>query len=301
MAFSIDRNNVAGALGTLAFFGAWEALSRSGLVNSVMLPAPSTIAVSGWSLFSTGELGRHLSASFLRALIGFMSGSVLAIALGVAMAQIPLLHAAINPLVQMFRAVPSLAFVPLAIFWFGIGEASKIFLIAWGVFFPVWVNTYIGVRDSNPLLHRAAASLGARGWRKFAFVVIPGALPFIIAGLRVSLSVALVVLVAAELAGAAFGVGYLIQMSQQVFRVDQMFVGLIVLGAMGFAADLLFERVVHRLFPWYGAEKAVPKVASTGGSSPVRRESNLLQAQPIPVGLGGVATTTRDQHATHSG
>ncbi|MGY3619151.1 ABC transporter permease [Bradyrhizobium sp. USDA 10063] len=85
-------------------------------------------------------------------------------------------------------------------------------------------------------------------------VVIPGALPFIIAGLRVSLSVALVVLVAAELAGAAFGVGYLIQMSQHVFRVDEMFVGLMVLGAMGFAADLLFERAVRRLLPWYGAE-----------------------------------------------
>jgi NitT/TauT family transport system permease protein len=154
----------------------------------------------------------------------------------------------------MFRAVPSLAFVPLAIFRFGIGEASKAFLIAWGVFFPVWVNTCIGVRDTSPLLSRAAASLGARGWRNFAYVVIPGALPFIIAGLRVSLSVA--VLVAAELAGAAFGVGYLIQMSQQVFRVDQMFVGLIVLGAMGFTADVLFERTVRRLLPWYGAERA---------------------------------------------
>jgi len=273
MGFRLDRSNVAGVLGTLAFFGAWEALSRSGLVNEVMLPAPSTIAQSGWSLLLTGELARHLGASLLRAVLGFVSGSVLAIALGVAMAQIPLLHAAINPLVQMFRAVPSLAFVPLAIFWFGIGETSKIFLIAWGVFFPVWVNTYIGVRDSNPLFHRAAASLGASGWRNFAFVVLPAALPFIIAGLRVSLSVALVVLVAAELAGAAFGVGYLIQMSQQVFRVDQMFVGLIVLGVMGFSADFLFERAVRRLFPWYGAEKESGKkiVGPEGSAAPTVR------------------------------
>jgi NitT/TauT family transport system permease protein/sulfonate transport system permease protein len=173
------------------------------------------------------------------------------------MAQLPLLNATINPLVQMFRAIPALAFVPLAIFWFGIGELSKVFLIAWGVFFPVWVNTYLGVRDTNPLLGRAAASLGARGWRKFAFVVIPGALPFIIAGLRVSLSVALVLLVASELAGAAFGVGYLIQMSQQVFRVDYMFVGLIVLGIMGVVADFLFGGAVRRLLPWYGAEKSL--------------------------------------------
>ncbi len=259
MALTFSRNTVAGIVGTLTFFGAWEALSRSGLVNNVMLPAPSTIVQSGWSLLVDGELARHLGASLLRAAIGFVGGSVLAVALGVAMARLPLLHGTINPLVQMFRAVPSLAFVPLAIFWFGIGEASKIFLIAWGVFFPVWVNTYIGVRDTSPLLGRAAASLGARGWRNFVYVVIPGALPFIIAGLRISLSVALVVLVAAELAGAAFGVGYLIQMSQQVFRVDQMFVGLVALGAMGFTADFLFERTVRRLLPWYGAEKASQK------------------------------------------
>jgi NitT/TauT family transport system permease protein len=278
MVFRVDRNNLAGILGTLAFFAAWEALSRSGLVNDVMLPAPSTILRSGWSLLETGELLRHLGASLLRAALGFAGGSVLAILLGVGMAQMPLLHATLNPLVQMFRAVPSLAFVPLAIFWFGIGETSKVFLIAWGVFFPVWVNTYIGVRDTNPLLGRAAASLGATGWRYFGFVVIPGALPFIIAGLRISLSVALVVLVAAELAGAAFGVGYLIQMSQQVFRVDQMFVGLVVLGVMGFAADFLFERAVQRLFPWYGAEKESQRRSvggDDGAASPVR--TNLPQ------------------------
>jgi NitT/TauT family transport system permease protein/sulfonate transport system permease protein len=255
MARRFNGFNLAGILGTLAFFGFWEALSRSGFVNEVMLPAPTTILRSAWALTLTGELPRHLGTSLLRAGAGFVAGAGLAIVLGVAMAQLPWLHATINPLVQMFRAVPSLAFVPLAIFWFGIGETSKIFLIAWGVFFPVWVNTYLGVRDTNPLLGRAAASLGASGWRRFVFVVIPGALPFIIAGLRVSLSVALVVLVAAELAGALFGVGYLIQMSQQVFRVDQMFVGLLVLGAMGFTADLVFERAVRWLLPWYGAEQ----------------------------------------------
>lgn len=255
MAARIDRLTVAGLLGTSVFFLAWEALSRSGLVNGVMLPAPSMILASAWELLASGELLRHLGASLLRAAAGFAAGAVLAIALGTAMARLPLLHGAVNPLVQMFRAVPSLAFVPLAIFWFGIGETSKIFLVAWGVFFPVWVNTYLGVRDASPLLGRAAASLGARGWRNVVFVVLPGALPFIIAGLRVGLSVALVVLVAAELAGAAYGVGYLIQMSQQVFRVDHMFVGLAVLGLMGFGADLLFERAVRALLPWYGVER----------------------------------------------
>ncbi|UCV08226.1 ABC transporter permease [Dechloromonas denitrificans] len=253
---SPDHPAALGALGTAAFFLAWELLSRSGWVNPVMLPGPSVIVHSAWSMLDNGELQQHMQASLWRALAGFGIGASLGILLGIAMARLPRLHALLNPLVQMFRAVPALAFVPLAIFWFGIGEVSKIFLISWGVFFPVWVNTYLGVRDSNPLLGRAAASLGARGWRMLAFVVLPGALPFILAGLRISLSVAMVLLVAAELAGAMAGVGYLIQMSQQVFRVDQMFVGLIALGLMGFSADLIFNRLVGRLLPWYGAENS---------------------------------------------
>jgi NitT/TauT family transport system permease protein/sulfonate transport system permease protein len=244
-----------GVFGVFSFCLAWQLLSQSGWVNRAMLPSPTTVAQSGWLLVTNGELLMHLFWSVARAGAGFAIGSALAVVLGVAMARARLLDEIFNPLLQMFRAVPSLAFVPLAIFWLGIGEASKIFLIAWGVFFPVWVNTYIGVRDTSPLLARAAESLGASGWRNLVFVVLPAALPLILAGLRVSLSVALVVLVAAELAGALFGVGYLIQVSQQVFRVDHMFVGLIALGVLGFTADFLFERFVRFFFPWYGAER----------------------------------------------
>lgn len=275
-----DQPAVLGAVGTGAFFLAWEGLSRSGWVNSVMLPGPIVIAQTAWAMLSNGELQEHLKASLWRALAGFGIGAFLGIVLGVAMARLRTLHGLLNPLVQMFRAVPALAFVPLAIFWFGIGEVSKVFLISWGVFFPVWVNTYLGVRDNNPLLGRAAASLGARGWRMLLFVVLPGALPFILAGLRISLSVAMVLLVAAELAGAMAGVGYLIQMSQQVFRVDQMFVGLIALGLMGFSADLIFNRTVARLLPWYGAENGRhARVPSTEGDAGL---SNA--ASPISTG-----------------
>ncbi|MGD0633644.1 MAG: ABC transporter permease [Beijerinckiaceae bacterium] len=249
------QSTILGVAGTASFFLAWETLSRSGLVNPIMLPAPSVVLWSAWDLLKSGELVRHLTASLWRAALGFASGALLGIVLGIAMASAARLDSLMNPLVQMFRAIPSLAFVPIAIFWFGIGETSKIFLVAWGVFFPVWMNTYLGIRGTNPLLSRAGRSLGANGWRLLVFVVCPAALPFIIAGLRVSISIALVVLVAAELAGAAFGVGYLIQMSQAVFRVDQMFVGLLLLGIMGFLADQLFDRTVRALLPWYGAEQ----------------------------------------------
>ena len=262
---------ILGAIGTGLFFFGWEVLNRSGWVNPVMLPGPMTIIQTAWEMVGNGELQDHLKASLWRALAGFFIGAILAILLGIAMARLPRLHGLLNPLVQMFRAVPALAFVPLAIFWFGIGEVSKIFLISWGVFFPVWVNTYLGVRDTNPLLGRAAASLGANGWRMLLYVVLPGALPFILAGLRVSLSIAMVLLVASELAGAMFGVGYLIQMSQQVFRVDQMFVGLITLGCMGFFADYLFNHIVARLLPWYGAESGKrPRRQGPDADNPAR-------------------------------
>ncbi|WP_199175878.1 ABC transporter permease [Telmatospirillum siberiense] len=244
-----------GIAGTTLFFIGWEALSRSGLVNTVMLPAPTTVIQAAWALSTSGQLLFHLVASLWRSAAGFATGGALGVLLGLTMARLPRFSDTIYPLVQMARAIPALAFVPLAVFWFGIGEGSKIFLIAWGVFFPTWVNTFIGVRDANELLIRAGASLGARGWRMTAFVIIPSALPFIIAGLRISLAVALMILVAAELTGAVFGVGYLIQMSQMVFRVDQMFVGLVVLGVLGFASDLLFNRIVALLLPWYGAER----------------------------------------------
>ncbi|EON14096.1 MULTISPECIES: ABC transporter permease [Pandoraea] len=249
------RDTWLGALGLILFFGIWEWVSDSALVDPVMVPAPSAVLRAMWQLAGTGELQRHVLDSLWRAGVGFLIGGSAGVVLGVAMARTPWFNALINPLVQMLRAIPSLAFVPLAIFWFGIGEGSKVFLIAWGVFFPIWVNTYLGVSNANPLLERAAASLGASHWRMLIFLILPAALPFIIAGVRVSLSLSLVVLVAAELTGANYGIGYLIQMSQQIFRVDNMFVGLTLLGIMGFAADHLFDLGVRRLLPWYGEQR----------------------------------------------
>lgn len=244
-----------GALGTAAFFAAWDLAFRIGFVGTNLIPTPAEVAYAAYSLAVTGDLFIHVWASCWRALQGFFYGSVLGVAIGVASARLSIFRHLSNPLLQMFRAIPSIAFVPLALFWFGIGETSKIFLIAWGVFFPVWINTLLGVRDVNPLLIRAGASLGATGWRMLLLVVIPAALPLILAGLRVSVSVAFVLLVAAELSGAAAGVGYFIQLSSLVWRVDQMFVGLLTLGLLGFLADLIFVSVVQRLFPWYGAEE----------------------------------------------
>jgi ABC-type nitrate/sulfonate/bicarbonate transport system permease component len=246
---------VLGVVGVLLFFGIWDAIFRIGLVRTTLIPTPAAVTAAAYSLMESGELFRHIYASLWRAAMGFFFGATTGILVGVATARISVFNHMTGPLLQMFRAIPSIAFVPLALFWFGIGEVSKVFLIAWGVFFPVWVSTFLGVRDFSPLLQRAGASLGARSWRMLLSVILPGALPLILAGLRVSLAVAFVLLVAAELSGAAEGVGYFIQLSSLVWRVDQMFVGLLTLGLMGFLADFFFVRLVRYLFPWYGAEE----------------------------------------------
>lgn len=249
-----SRPLVLGICGVVIFFLTWEAVGRLELINPVLFPTASAVAFAAADLIATGELLRHIGASVQRAILGFIFGSVAGVILGMATARMPTFRYMSDPMLQMFRSIPSIAFVPLAIFWFGIGEVSKVFLIAWGVFFPVWVNTFLGVRDVNPLLLRAASTLGANRFQMLWRVILPAALPLILAGLRISVAVSLVLLVAAELAGARAGVGYLIQISGQVFRVDQMIVGLLTLGVLGFVADLLFVTLTQRLLPWYGAE-----------------------------------------------
>lgn len=250
-----QRPVVLGVAGTVFLFALWDAVFRFGLIKTPLLPTPTAVAESAYLLLVNGELLGHVEASLWRAAVGFFFGSSIGIIIGIATARLSIFRHLSDPILQMCRAIPSIAFVPLAIFWFGIGEVSKIFLIAWGVFFPVWVNTFLGVRDFSPLLMRAAASLGARRWRMLVNVILPGALPLIIAGLRVSIAVSLVLLVAAELSGAARGIGYFIQLSSLVWRVDQMFVGLLTLGLLGFLTDFCFVQIIRVLYPWYGAEQ----------------------------------------------
>jgi NitT/TauT family transport system permease protein/sulfonate transport system permease protein len=249
------KSIVLGIVGTFAFFVCWEMIARLGIVRSVMWPRVTDVCLAIYELFASREMIGHIYVSAMRAVAGFIIGGGVGIVFGIATARVLVFRQMTEPLLQMLRAIPSIAFVPLAIFWFGLGETSKLFLIGWGVFFPVWINTYLGMRDVDPLIIRASAALGASGRRMLTHVILPAALPFVIAGLRVSISIAFVLLVASEIVGAIKGVGYLIQLSQMTYRIDRMFVGLIFLGIMGFLADRCFVIIVNRLFPWYGAEE----------------------------------------------
>jgi len=240
-------------LGVLAFTAMWELLPRSipGL-NLLLFPPPSGIVDALLELAQSGELLDDAVASILRALTGFALGAVSGIAMGLITARVVTIRFLTDPILHGLRSIPTIAVVPLAIVWFGIGEISKVALIVWGAFFPIWINSYLGARDANPILIHSAQSLGAGRLKVLLWVILPAASPFIIAGLRQALSIAFIVMVAAELVGAATGLGQLIATAQLTFRIDHMFVGLLALGVVGFAFDRLFILIVKRLFPWYG-------------------------------------------------
>lgn len=241
--------------GVILFLLLWEIAPRvvPG-INLAMFPPPSHVVGTFIDMVSSGELLMHMLASLQRAALGFLIGGLLGIVIGLLTGQLTMFRNLCDPVLQGLRSIPGIAFVPLAIVWFGLGEASKVALIAWGTFFPVWLNTYIGVRDVPNVLLRSAASLGCSGSSVMYRVVMPSAMPFILAGLRQATATAFVMLVAAELVGASSGLGFLISFSHLVFRVDMMFVGLIALGALGFAADRIFVALLPRIFPWYGGE-----------------------------------------------
>jgi NitT/TauT family transport system permease protein len=199
----------------------------------------------------SGEIAHNIVVSVGRAGAGFLIAAVLGVAAGVASARVRVLQHLTEPLLHGFRAIPVIALVPLSVLWFGIGETAKVALVATGAFFPIWIATFIGVRDVHIVYLRSAACLGAGRLATMVWVILPAALPFILTGLRQAMAISLIVLVAAELSGATAGVAYMMSMGHQLFRVDVMFIGLLLLGTLGFVFDRLFVLLTQRLFPWY--------------------------------------------------
>jgi ABC-type nitrate/sulfonate/bicarbonate transport system permease component len=257
---ALRRQHVAGIVsrivlnvtGVAIFLLLWEIAPR--LVpgtNTMLFPPPSVVAETAWPMVVSGELIENIAVSLGRAFAGFALASVAAIIIGIATARLRIIRELSEPLLHGFRSIPVIALVPLSVLWFGIGETSKIALIVCGAFFPVWISTAIGVRDVHVVYLRSAACLGARPLQTMLFVVLPAALPMILAGLRQAIAISLIVLVAAELSGATLGVAHMMSLGYQLFKVDVMFIGLFVLGALGFLLDRLFVVLMRRLFPWY--------------------------------------------------
>jgi ABC-type nitrate/sulfonate/bicarbonate transport system permease component len=234
----------------VTFVLAWEVLARSGFVGSILLPPPSVVARTGWRLLATRELFGHIWSSLGRVLVGFGLASVLAILLGIIAGWYPLVFNAVDPLIELFRPVPVLALLPMAILWFGIGETSKIFMITYAAFFPVFLNTLAGVRYTDPVLVQVASTLGASRGQIFYRVVLMSALPSIAVGLRLGMGFAFLALVAAELIASTRGLGYLIMDSRLTFQTDIGMVGVASLGVLGYAMNQILTRLERWALAW---------------------------------------------------
>lgn len=243
-------NILIGALSIPLFLAAWEAIARSGIVNMVLFPPPSIVAVAVLEWVRSGQFFSDFGASLYRVVTGFTLGAIAGVALGVLTGQFPLVSSLLSPLFHILRPIPPIAFVPIVILWFGLSEAGKLFLVFWGVFFTVWLSAHIGVQKVDRGLIRAALMLGTPRRQMLQEIVLLGALPYIVVGLRTAVSISFYTLVAAELAGAFSGIVYRIEIAQQNLQTGQVMGGLAALGLMSFVADRMFATVAERAVWW---------------------------------------------------
>ena len=242
----------ASHLGLLALLVlAWWYVSERVLDRGsrALLPPPQAVVAAAWELTRSGELWTHLRDSLERELVAFL-WACSAIPLGMAMGWWRWIEDQFDPVIEVLRPVPPLAWIPLSILWFGIGDVQNEFIIFLACFFPILVNTVAGVKGVEPSLVRAARCLGANVFQVLWRIVLRAALPQIVMGVRVGLGVGWMALVAAELVGANSGLGFLINDSRTILRTDYVIVGMAAIGVVGFSIDRAIRVVVRRLMPW---------------------------------------------------
>lgn len=236
--------------GPLTLLLVWEALSRSKAINPLFWPPPSTLWGTAKTLFTQKDLLGDITISLSRILGGFVIGTIPGVILGLAMGLFWPVRVFLMPLASAIYAVPKIAILPLVIIMFGIGELSKVMIVAISIFFLVALNTMSGVLSIDAQYRDVARNLGASRWELFATVALPGSLPAIFTGMRLSLGFALIVIVGTEFLAADKGIGFMIWQSYQTLRIQQMFVGLVITGIMGWALIMLLDLVEHLVVPW---------------------------------------------------
>jgi ABC-type nitrate/sulfonate/bicarbonate transport system permease component len=239
----------------LIFFALWYAASLTNahllrLFNPILLPPPDDVLKAGIAMAKSGELARHILASLSRVVQGFLVAALSGVLIGTLVGRSRVLEDLVEPTVELLRPIPPLAFLPMMVLWFGIGEASKVGFIAYAAFFPIFTTTLEGIKYVDPILIRAAASLGASERDIFRYVVLPAALPNIITGLRIGFGLSFFVIVAAEFIAADSGLGFLINDARTFFLVSNMLLGAAVIGAIGFVFNIVLRRLEARLLRW---------------------------------------------------
>ena len=250
-AFLLRRDHPAARVLALAgLLALWEMFTRLGWVPALFLPSPTGVMGEMLDMARSGQLVTHVAASLQRLIAGFAIGALAGIAVGVGVGFFSLAEAVGQPMIAATFPIPKIALLPLLILWLGIGEASKVSVIALGVFFPMAINTATGVREADPLLLRAAIAFGAGRWSVIRKVILPSALPMVFAGLRLGAGTALLLLVAAEMIGADSGIGFLVLQAGNLMETTKLMVGLVVLSLLGVLSHWSLGRLERLVIPW---------------------------------------------------
>ena len=231
----------------------WEASARAGWLAARVLPEPLAVADAAWRLWRSGEILADVKVSAWRALTGFAIGGGAGFALGLATGLFKPVEAALDSSVQMVRNIPALAMIPLVILWFGIEEQAKLFLVALGVFFPIYVNTFHGIRSVDANLVEMAKSYEVRGFALYRDVILPGALPTILLGVRFALGLMWTMLIVAETISAQSGIGYMTMNAREFMQTDVVVLGILLYAVLGKLADVLARWLERQLLPWHPA------------------------------------------------
>jgi sulfonate transport system permease protein len=228
----------------------WQWASSAGVLPSRFLPSPRAVVRSFIELSASGELWTHVRVSTLRALSGFVVGGGLGLLLGLLTGSLRWAETLLDTTIQMVRNIPPLALIPLVILWFGIDESAKLFLVSLGVFFPVYINTFHGIRSVDRGLLEMGRTYGLSGWSLYREIILPGALPSILVGVRFSLGLMWVILIVAETISARSGIGYMTMNAREFMQTDVMVVGILLYAILGKLADLLAKGLERYWLRW---------------------------------------------------
>ncbi|MDM8355396.1 ABC transporter permease [Pandoraea communis] len=254
-----------GVLIPLAVVVIWQIVTGLEWINPIILPSPVAVVTKWWQYLKptaamadgfgawlhSSELLTDAANSLYRVVMGFFVGTVIALPLGLLMGTSPRIYGLFNPLVQVVRPIPPIAYIPLAILWFGLGNPPAFFLIALGAFFPVLMNTIAGVRHVDGIYLRAARNLGASQFTIFRRVIMPAATPYILSGIRIGIGTAFIVVIVAEMIAVNNGLGYRILEAREYMWSDKIIAGMLTIGLLGLVIDLGMDRLNNHLLKWH--------------------------------------------------
>jgi NitT/TauT family transport system permease protein len=240
----------ASVIGIVGILVLWEVICQLELVPPLFLPSPSSILLAGWDMLTSGELHENVLASLFRIAVGYAIGAVCGIVFGLLLGFSRWVDAVLTPIVYSIYPIPKIALLPLIILWLGIGETPKFTMIALGVFFPVVINTYSGVKNVDPIWIKAAVTFGSSHLNVIRKVILPGALPMIFAGLKLAAGTSLLLLVSAEMIAAQQGLGSMILHYGNLMITTKLMVGVLILSLLGLLFNRGLQWLEHKLLPW---------------------------------------------------